>query len=124
MEALSRTVFAEEYLPVVNESSNNDYAFEFSVPVLGTFGVVNLNPHFWYQLTVLVLLQSILNVALAFIIYKFIIKRGGSLESYLLGYGAICPFVLYVPFYIIRALKLRNNALKLGFSIGRTSLHV
>jgi len=91
--------------------------------LLKDFALIPLEPMFWVQLVALILLESTLNVALAYVIYHFIIvpqqqrqqqekdaAASFALTSspYVIGYGLICPFLMYVPFAICDALRIQN----------------
>ena len=76
----------------------------------GSYGVLIPNPFFWIQMSVLILIQSIVAVALATTIYYGIIQLRGSTSSYLLCWGAILHFAVTFPFYLIRTFDVRNRA--------------
>jgi hypothetical protein len=96
------------------EGDARDLALVFSGPNGASYGLLGVNPLFWIQLFVLILLESLVNVAAAVVIYSCIIKRRGSTSAYLVGYGFLCPLLLYVPFHLVYYLDLRNTALKIG----------
>jgi hypothetical protein len=69
-------------------------------------------------LTVLqaVLLQSVIQCVFAVVIYYLIIKRRGSMEAYLIGWGAIIPASVFIPFQLLEALELQNRVVNLSLS--------
>jgi hypothetical protein len=50
------------------------------------------------------------------IIYYGIIQRPGTTEAYLLGWGAIIPLSLYLPFYLLEAWEMHNRVVNLGLT--------
>jgi hypothetical protein len=124
--ARSETTTMENFLYSIYANKFEDDVREpellFTVPY-GTFGITGVDPMFWIQLLILILLlQTIVNVAVAVVVYTWIVKQRGSLSAYLVGYGFVCPFLLYVPFYLIRFLDLHNTAFKLASAAGTTLL--
>jgi hypothetical protein len=80
----------------------------------GTIGITGVDPMFWNQLILILLLESVVSVAAAVVIYTLIVKHRGFTSAYLVGYGFVCPILLYVPFYLVYFLDLRNTALKIA----------
>jgi len=95
---------------------------EFLVPLdalgLSSYGVSAMSLLFWIQLLTIVLLESILNVAVALTIYKFVIQRRETLSSFLVGYGVVLPILLYVPFALCNSLDLRNATIIMSAAAG------
>lgn len=52
-------------------------------------------------------------VFLGYIIYKFVIEERGKPTAYLVGYGAVIPFALIIPYHILETLHLENIVLKM-----------
>jgi hypothetical protein len=48
--------------------------FFFTVPYVGTFGLTSFDPHFYNLSFALLMLQSVINVLAAIVIYTFIVK--------------------------------------------------
>jgi hypothetical protein len=78
-----------------------------------------------------VVLQLGYQYVMAAIIYKYIHSQRQSRQqqdpnqksstpysSYLLGWGVIFPLSLYIPYYLVEMLDLRNHVLKLGAMAG------
>ena len=61
----------------------------------------------WKQLLIFGLLQSGIQIVLACFIYKFIVQRRGTIESYILGWGFVIPFALYIPFPLLDLFDIR-----------------
>jgi hypothetical protein len=113
MENFLHSIFANKFEDDVREPE-----LFFTVPHAGTFGIRGVDPMFWIQLATVLLLETIVTFAAAVVVYTWIVKQQGSLSAYLLGYGFVCPLILYVPFYLIHFLDLRNTAFKLASAIG------
>jgi hypothetical protein len=117
MENFLHSVYANKFEEDVREPE-----LFFTVPYGGgTYGITGVDPMFWVQLAVIVvLLESIVNVAAAVVVYTWIVKQRGSLSAYLVGYGFVIPALLYLPFHLIHLLDLRNTALKVASAGGPT----
>lgn len=76
-----------------------------------TFQLFAPRPLFWIQMSVLLMIQSVVAVLLAIIIYYGIIKNRGSSSSYLLCWGFIIPFSLTFPVYLLQFFNIRNRAI-------------
>lgn len=113
MDVLRTTLFKEKF-----EVDDREQTVVFSLPYLGHFGLTPCDPLFWHQIFVLVLLGSVLNVLLAVLVYVFVIKKSGTLTSYLFGYGFVLPSLMYAPFLVIKALDLRNMSMIVGSAAG------
>jgi hypothetical protein len=59
-------------------------------------------------------MQSIVCITIAAVIYLFIIQKRGTGTAFLMGYGFVIPFVVLMPYYLIRALDLRNMCLMIS----------
>lgn len=83
-----------------------------SIPLLTngptTLGLTGMDPMFWMISFLLLAIQSVINVLAALVVYEYILKARGNSQSYLAGYGLVCPVLLFLPFVIIRGLDLRN----------------
>lgn len=106
MDYLRSTVFAEKFDP--REERFPDYFLDLWQ--LGKLGVAGVHPMYWTQLQTIVLMQTLLNVVVAIIIFKFIVQRRGSALSYSIGYGIVCPTLVCVPVWIISLADLYNPA--------------
>ncbi|GKY97581.1 hypothetical protein MPSEU_000716600 [Mayamaea pseudoterrestris] len=93
-----------------------------SVPNYGSLIAAGFHASLWQQLVALILVQSIMNVAVGLIVYKYIVLRRGSTASYILGYGIICPLLVCLPYLFIDILQLTNMALRMGSAAGVTLL--
>jgi hypothetical protein len=63
---------------------------------------------FWLQSFLLLCLQSIINIGVAIFVYKFIVQQQGKNHTYLLGYGLVCPILLFGPLYLFHVLEFKN----------------
>ena len=61
----------------------------------------------------MITLGQIIQVVFAAIVYKFIIPHRGTMGAYLLGWGILMPFSLWIPFEMLELLQIRNQILKL-----------
>ncbi|KAG7369048.1 membrane bound O-acyl transferase family protein [Nitzschia inconspicua] len=85
------------------------------LPLLtGEFELYVPNAEGWKQLAIFVVLQSIIQVTFAAIIYIGIVQKRGTTSSYLIGWGLIMPISLYVPFYLLDLLDIRNKVMTLS----------
>lgn len=73
-----------------------------------TLGLTGMDPTFWVISFLLLMIQSVINVITAVAVYEFILKQQGTVQSYFIGYGIVCPVILYIPFILIPSLDLRN----------------
>jgi len=90
----------------------------FQIPhVEGDFSLFapSLGP--WTQQLFFSFLQSIIQIVFACFIYEAIVKRRGTIGSYIIGWGFVIPMSIYLPFYLLEVLDLRNKVLCLGSSI-------
>lgn len=117
MDFIMNTLFANKF-----EVDEREPQFFFSIPNVGTFGLTSFDPMFWLESFALLMLQSVINILAAIVIYTFIVKQRGSTSAYLIGYGIVCPLLVYIPFRIIEALDLRNIAFMLCASGATPSL--
>jgi len=76
-----------------------------------TFQLYSPRLLFWIQISVLLMIQSVVAVLLAITIYYGIIKRRRTISSYLLCWGCIIPFSLTFPVYLIQFFNIRNRAI-------------
>ena len=82
----------------------------------GTFSLLAPKLEPWKQLLFFNFLQSIIQVVFAFFIYEGIVKRRGTIGSFILGLGIIIPASLYLPFYLLNVLDLRYVFRKIKIS--------
>jgi hypothetical protein len=68
----------------------------------------------------LVLIQAAIQCAFGLVIYNFIVQRRGTTASYLLGWGFILPVSIYIPFWLLEFLDLRNRVINLSASTVQT----
>mmetsp|Transcript_13466 Transcript_13466/g.27484 ORF Transcript_13466/g.27484 Transcript_13466/m.27484 type:complete len:412 (+) Transcript_13466:135-1370(+) len=88
---------------------DRDPSFTFSLPFFeGEYGLLTPSLSFWTQLIVLLVFQTVICIGLALIILHLIVKKRGSVASYLVGYGVIIPAVLSFPYAIIKYLDIQN----------------
>jgi hypothetical protein len=80
----------------------------FQIPnIQGNFSLMAPNPGPWKQLLFFNLLQSIIQIVFACFIYEGIVKRRGTIGSFIIGWGFVIPASLYLPFYLLEVLDLR-----------------
>ena len=80
----------------------------FQIPhVEGDFSLFapSLGP--WTQQLFFCFLQSIIQIVFACFIYEAIVKRRGTIGSYIIGWGFVIPMSIYLPFYLLEVLDLR-----------------
>lgn len=107
MVAAFQSLYASDFV------DDREPLLHLTLPKVGVVGITSFSPLFWLQSLFLVMLQSLLNVGIALIIYKVILRRKETAQTYLIGYGILCPLLLYLPLYTIRILGLQNIALVL-----------
>jgi hypothetical protein len=117
LEFLKDFVFGEKF-----DADDRLPQLFFELPLIGQCGLIGLDPLFWGQLTFLILLQSVVNLACALLIYTAIVPQPGAASAYLVGYGIICPALILLPFYCIQLLDLRNSAMMIASAAGPTLL--
>lgn len=76
-----------------------------------TFQLYSPRLLFWIQISVLLMIQSVVAVLLAITIYYGIIKRRRTISSYLLCWGCIIPSSLAFPASLITFFNIRNRAI-------------
>ena len=59
-------------------------------------------------------IQTLINKALGFLVYFFIVKKRGSVTSFLTGFVVIIPLVFYVPYLMVGMFDLRNLVVVTG----------
>ncbi|MGK3737480.1 MAG: hypothetical protein ACI8RD_013016, partial [Bacillariaceae sp.] len=102
-----KKVFRENYIV-----DNREPKAIFEIPhVDGRFALYGPCLEPWKQLIVLGLLQSAIQIVLACFIYKFIVQRRGTIESYMFGWGFVIPFSLYIPFPLLDFFDIRYATL-------------
>ena len=60
------------------------------------------------------LLCQVVQVFYAVVVYKCIIPNRGTMGAYLVGWGAIIPTVLWLPFQLLEDWDIQNHCLKMG----------
>jgi hypothetical protein len=48
--------------------------------------------------------------------YHFVIKKRGSMPSYLMGYGVIIPLAILLPPFLVKSLGIYNTSVSMGFA--------
>jgi hypothetical protein len=85
------------------------------IPLLtGQYDLYVPNPEGWKQLAIFVILQSIVQMTFAALIYQQIVQQRGTVQSYLIGFGFILPVSLFIPFYLLETLDIRNKVITLS----------
>lgn len=97
--------------------------FFFSLPFMGTFGVLGIVCDFWMQLIFLSMLHFALSFVTALISYYFILNKKQSTSALLVGWGVVFPLLTLFPFSFIEGFDLRNPVLKLT-AVSQPALHV
>lgn len=97
------------------EYDNRQPDFFLRIPSVGSIGIAHLDLMFWLETFILLSLQSMLNVAVAFVVYECIVlpkqRKQQEFQSYIIGYGVILPVLLVAPIYILDWLQLKNVTL-------------
>lgn len=70
----------------------------------------------WLQMAIFVLIQSVIQCIFAVIVYKLIVQRRNTVESFLLGWGFVIPMSCYLPFYLMELFDTRNKVMNLSAS--------
>lgn len=107
-----QSVFEENYI-----ADDRDPFFQFHVPSIdGEFSVYAPNVELWKQLLISGFLQTLIQIAAAFFIYEGIVKRRGSVFSFIVGWGVFIPASLFLPVFLVDTFDMRNKVLCLGSS--------
>jgi hypothetical protein len=109
MMVLATTIFAEKL-----ETDPRDPLLFFSIPFVGSFGFMGIVSQFWMQMVALGVMHMFIGLIAAFLAYECILGKKRSAMAILVGYGVICPLVLYVPYRLIEEFDLRNPVFKLA----------
>ena len=118
LEFLRETAFREKF----DVDVERDLLVSFQVPGIGELGVTSFDPSFWNQLTLLIVLQTLVNLACAFLNYRVILPRPNTATAFVVGYGLVCPILIALPFYSIEVLDLRNATLMIATAAGPSML--
>lgn len=81
------------------------------------FGITGMDPRFWLISFALLSVQSVTSLLAAVAMYHYVLMQRGTVQSYLIGYGIICPALFYLPFVLIPYLDLRNVAFMACFAL-------
>jgi Membrane bound O-acyl transferase family len=87
-----------------------------------TLGMTGMDPMFWLLSFAMLAVQSVVNIIIAIIIYETILKRRSDTLSYLLGYGIVCPLILWWPIFLLRKLNLHNVTFMLCVAVNGPAL--
>lgn len=118
LDFLRETAFHEKF----DADLEREPLISFDLLGTGRLGITGFDPSFWNQLTLLILLQTVVNLACAVLVYRFIVPRPCTASAFLIGYGLICPILIALPFYTVDALDLRNATLMLATGAGPSML--
>ena len=85
------------------------------VHLFGSLAVLPPKLEFWVQLTLLLSVQMVISATFAVVVYKLIVSRQQAEPlRYLVGFGAVIPLALYVPFHLLVALDLQSKTLAMA----------
>lgn len=87
-----------------------------------TLGITGMDPMFWLLSFAMLSVQSVVNIAVAVIIYEAILKRRNDTLSYVIGYGIICPLIVWWPIFVLTRLNLHNVTFMLCVAINAPAL--
>jgi hypothetical protein len=94
---------------------NRNPIWRGEIPLLtGQYEMYMPNPEVWKQLVVFVVLQSIIQMSFAAMIYQLVVQQRGTVQSYLIGFGIILPVSSYIPFFLLETLDIRNKVITLS----------
>lgn len=82
-----------------------------SLPYVGTVGVIPLDLGFWITTFTLLCCQALLNMAVALVVYAFLIPNRPN--RWLIGYGIVIPALLVAPIWIYAQWQVPNIAIML-----------
>ena len=68
------------------------------------------------------MIQSVIQCIFAVFIWYAIVKRRGTHEAYLIGWGIVVPISLYLPFYLLETFQSQNRVVNLAMSSVMTCL--
>ena len=87
---------------------NREPIYTFGIPYIdGEFSLFAPNVEPWKQLLFFNFLQSVIQMFFAGFIYELIVKRRGTVVSYMIGWGFVIPTSLWLPFYLLDVLDIR-----------------
>ncbi len=87
--------------------------FLFHAPFLGEVALALPYMSFWIESFLFLVLQACVNVLVATAMYTLVFRNVGTSQGYIIGYGIICPAVLYLPFILVPIFDIQNVALLL-----------
>eukprot|EP00536_Pseudo-nitzschia_multiseries_P011874 jgi/Psemu1/207218/e_gw1.430.41.1 len=103
---------------VENINVDREPIFTFGIPHIdGYFSVFAPNASPWKQVLLLTLIETIIQMFFACFIYELIVKRRGTSISFMIGWGFVIPFSVYLPFYLLDVCRIRNRVLCMNPSV-------
>lgn len=102
--------FLKSYFVQNLKDDDREPILEFTIPhVGGEYSLYAPTAESWNLLFLTILVGSTIQIAFSCFIYEAIVKRRGTLGSYLVGWGFIIPLSFVVPFYLLEVLDIRNK---------------
>lgn len=83
--------------------------FQFTMASV-SFGVSKFDVGFWGLSFVALVLQTIINVLVGYVIYETILSRRDTAVSYVMGYGILLPSICYLSIISLQTLQFHNMA--------------
>ena len=101
-------------LPYKLDTDDREPIFSFMVAD-AEYGVYMFSIVWWVETLAIFGVMSALAALTGAITYRYIVQKPGTPLSYLLGYGAIMPFWLIIPYYGVEIFDIRNKFMKFCF---------
>jgi Membrane bound O-acyl transferase family len=87
-----------------------------------TLGMTGMDPMFWLLSFAMLAVQSLVNIIVAIAVYETILRRRSDAISYLLGYGIICPLILWWPIFLLKLADFHNVTFMLCVAVNGPAL--
>lgn len=85
--------------------------YYFSLPYVGTLGIIPLDLGFWLTTFTFLCGQAIINIAIAIVVHEFLTPNRSN--RWLIGYGLVVPTLLAAPLWIFAQWRASNITLML-----------
>lgn len=119
-----RTSFLFQNLPFATSAFEREPSYVFNIPNwmalgaasstryqnVGSVGVIPLDLGFWVSTFALLLVQTVINITVAAVTFRFIVQSSNQSTRYMVGYGIIVPFLILLPPYLYTVIGFQNLA--------------
>ena len=77
---------------------------------VGSIGIIPLDLGFWASTFILLSGQTLINIAVAVVTFRYIVQEPTQSTRYMVGYGIIVPMLLLLPPYFYTVFGFQNLA--------------